>query len=251
MTQSVLKPLVGVVSDLRQIEPHMYHTAGDKYLRALSQAADVVPVIIPSLLADQAIEQWLARLDGLLLTGAYSMVEPRHYGEMRIDKPFEYDAARDELSFAMVKAAAAKDLPLFAICRGLQDINVTFGGALHQAVQEVPGMMDHREDKSQPLAQQYGPAHSVQLHSGGLLHRLLGETEITVNSLHSQGIAHLGQGLEAEAQAPDGLIEAVRIRGMSFGLAVQWHPEWQVNDNAVQKQLFEAFGDACRAQQSK
>jgi putative glutamine amidotransferase len=118
---------------------------------------------------------------------------------------------------------------------------------LHQALHDVPGLQQHQEDKTQSLAQQYAPAHAVALARGGLLQQILKTDTLEVNSLHVQGVATLGGGLEVEATAPDGLIEAVRIAAMRFALAVQWHPEWQVKKHPLQRQLFEAFGDACRA----
>ena len=245
------KPLVGVISDAQMISPHLFHAAGDKYLRALSQAADVIPVIIPSLLSDQSIEQWISRLDGVFLTGAYSMVDPKHYQEARINKDYIYDPLRDDTSFQAIREIIKQDVPLLASCRGLQDINVALGGSLHQAVQEVAGLHDHREDKTATLAEQYSDAHPVNLVPGGRLRDIFGAEQVPVNSLHSQGINRLGDGLVAEATALDGLIEAIRVESMSFGIAVQWHPEWQVLTNPIQKQLFEAFGDACRARQSK
>lgn len=251
MSLSSRKPLVGVVSDIQRIEPHAFHTVGDKYLRALAQSADVIPVIIPAILPDQPIEQWLSHLDGVFLTGAYSMIDPALYNEARIDREYSYDVGRDALATSIVTTAIKLDLPLFAVCRGLQDINVALEGSLYQVVQNVADMMDHQEDKSAPLNEQYDIAHSVTLTEGGLLHNILGVLDIAVNSLHSQGINRLGNGLVVEATAPDGLIEAVRIEQMTFALAVQWHPEWKVNNNPQQKRLFEAFGDACRARQSK
>lgn len=246
-----LKPLVGIISDVQNIAPHDYHTAGDKYVRSLSRGSDVVPVIIPSVLDDQSAEQWLSRLDGLLLTGAYSMVDPSHYEEARIDKPYQYDASRDRASFDIVRKAMELDVPLLGICRGLQDINVAFGGVLHQAVQEQTGLNDHREDKELPLAEQYAPVHPVRLTPGGKLAQIFNSDTIKVNSLHSQGIKTVGSGLTVEAVAEDGLVEGISIDGMSFGIAVQWHPEWDVMNNPLQKLLFEAFGKACRARQSK
>jgi len=241
------KPLVGVVSDVQIIGPHVFHTSGDKYLRALSKAADVIPVIIPCLQDDQDIEQWISRLDGVFLTGAYSMVDPKHYGEAKIDKPYDYDAQRDDLSFQMIRSIVDSDLPVLGVCRGLQDINVALGGSLHQAVQEVEGLNDHREDKSAPLEVQYGEAHTVALTENGLLHSITDKTTLTINSLHSQGINQLAPGLSVEAKAEDGLVEAIRIDQMTFGLAVQWHPEWKVTENPTQSLIFEAFGRACRA----
>ena len=250
MTSVRLKPLIGVISDVQQIGPHLFHTAGDKYLRALTLGADVIPVIIPAVLDDHDIDQWLARLDGIFLTGAYSMIDPAHYDESKIDKPYDYDAARDDSAFQIVRAVIRSNVPLLGVCRGLQDINVALGGSLHQAIQDVPGKQDHRENKADSIEQQYAPRHSVQLSDQGGLQKIYHAETIQVNSLHSQGINRLAEGLAVEATSPDGLIEAVRIEAMSFGYAVQWHPEWQVTENPTQKQLFEAFGEACRARQS-
>jgi putative glutamine amidotransferase len=244
-----LKPLVGVVCDVQHIAPHDFHAAGDKYLRALSQSADVIPVLIPALLDDQDVKQWLSRLDGIFLTGAYSMIDPAHYKEEKTNKDYEYDAQRDTTAFAVIYGAIESDIPLLGVCRGLQDINVALGGSLHQVVQEQAGLNDHREDKSATLEMQYAPAHSVQLTAAGKLQSIYGSENIQVNSLHSQGINSVGDGLAIEAQAEDGLVEAIRVESMTFGLAVQWHPEWKVTENKIQKLLFEAFGDACRARQ--
>lgn len=239
------KPLIGVVSDLQLIDPHAFHTAGDKYLRALAIAADVIPVIIPALTDVHDIEQWVNHLDGLFLTGAYSMVDPKHYDERKIDRPYRYDSRRDGLSFELLSAVMDKDIPLLGACRGLQDINVFCGGSLHQSVHEVAGLNDHREDKTADLEQQYGDAHRVALTPGGLLEGITGCSELRVNSLHNQGIKQLGDGLSVEAIADDGLVEAIRVTDLAFGLAVQWHPEWQVQQNPLQAKIFQAFGEAC------
>jgi len=109
-------------------------------------------------------------------------------------------------------------------------------------------MQDHREDKSQSLEIQYAPAHAVELVRGGLLHAVAGADQVMVNSLHAQGVQTLGSGLDIEARAPDGLIEAFRVRAApGFTLAVQWHPEWQVMKNPFSHALFAAFGAAARA----
>ncbi|MBY0242795.1 MAG: gamma-glutamyl-gamma-aminobutyrate hydrolase family protein, partial [Burkholderiaceae bacterium] len=157
------------------------------------------------------------------------------------------DHARDATTLPLIRAALERGLPLLAICRGFQEVNVALGGTLHQAVHEVPGLHDHRESKGQPLAMQYAAAHKVTLQAGGMLARLLdGARAIDVNSLHGQGIAELAPGLQVEAWAEDGLVEAYSIPAAPFALAVQWHPEWQVTDNPVSLRLFTAFGDACR-----
>ncbi|HEY0342141.1 MAG TPA: gamma-glutamyl-gamma-aminobutyrate hydrolase family protein, partial [Steroidobacteraceae bacterium] len=128
------------------------------------------------------------------------------------------------------------------------EMNVAFGGTLHQKVHEVPGFSDHREDTTQALDVQYGPAHDVILEDGGLLRNFIGGDRVQVNSLHSQGVAKLGPGLVVEARsATDGLVEAFHVRdARSFAIAVQWHPEWKVMSNPFSRALFAAFGAASR-----
>jgi putative glutamine amidotransferase len=121
------------------------------------------------------------------------------------------------------------------------------GGTLTQRLHEIPGLLDHRDDAAQPLDVQYGPAHDVTLEPGGLLARLAGSTHIKVNSLHSQGVQRLAPALIVEARAPDGVVEAFRVKDApSFALAVQWHPEWQVMRNPFSRAMFAAFGAASR-----
>jgi putative glutamine amidotransferase len=139
-------------------------------------------------------------------------------------------------------------VPVLGLCRGLQELNVAYGGTLHQKLHEVPGLQDHRDDPEQDLEQRYGPAHDVELVAGGVLARVTGERRARVNSLHGQGIDRLAPGLIVEARAPDGLVEAARGEGArSFALAVQWHPEWRWQRNPFHQALWQAFGDACRA----
>jgi len=251
MGSSSKKPLVGVISDVKVISPHPFYIAGDKYLRALVEAADVVPIMIPALNDIMDITHWTEHLDGVFLTGAYSMVNPSLYGESKIDADFDYDDQRDNLSRALIQNMLKEDKPLFAVCRGLQDINVALGGSLHQSLHEVEGMNDHREDKNAPLAEQYADTHSVTLNEDGIMRKITGRNDILVNSLHTQGIKELGQGLQVEAVAEDGLIEAFSIPQLTFGLALQWHPEWQVTQNPIQHKLYEAFGAACKTRQQR
>ncbi len=128
-------------------------------------------------------------------------------------------------------------------------MNVAYGGTLWQKVQEVPGLRGPpRGQGGRRSKLQYAPAHEIELVPGGELQRIAGASRLTVNSLHSQGVQRLGDGLEVEARAPDGLIEGFRVRGArGFALAVQWHPEWQVMNNPFSRALFAAFGEAARA----
>lgn len=241
-----IAPLVGLPTDRKMIGVHPFLATGEKYVRAVVDGAGAMPVLLPSLSPPLPADDWLERIDGLLLTGAYSNIEPHHYGNESSWEGNLHDPARDAATLAMIPRARAMGVPILAICRGFQEVNVAFGGALHQKVHEVEGLEDHREDIEAALEVQYGPAHRVVLHAGGLLAEIAGANEIDVNSLHGQGIARLGQGLIVEATAPDGLVEAFRGDGAVFLLAVQWHPEWRVLENPFYLGIFQAFGDACR-----
>jgi putative glutamine amidotransferase len=241
------KPIIGIPACRKRIDPHMFHAVGEKYIAAVATAAGGVPLLIPALGGSLAVAELLKCLDGLLFTGSPSNVEPHHYDGEPSDEGTLHDPHRDATTLPLMRAAIDAGLPVFAICRGFQEMNVAFGGSLHQNVHDVPGRMDHREDSSQALDLRYAPVHEVHLTEGGLLHRLLATPVIEVNSLHSQGVDRLGEGLVVEASAPDGTIESFRVdAAATFALAVQWHPEWQVMKNPQSLAIFEAFGDACR-----
>ncbi|NIM28372.1 MAG: gamma-glutamyl-gamma-aminobutyrate hydrolase family protein [Gammaproteobacteria bacterium] len=245
---STSKPVIGIPACRKRIEPHMFHAVGEKYVAAVATAAGGLPLLIPALGGRLALAELLGMLDGLLITGSPSNVEPHHYGGEPSEQGTLHDPHRDATTLPLIRAAIDAGLPVFAICRGFQEMNVAFGGSLHQKIHVVPGRMDHREDSAQAIDLQYAPVHEVQLADGGMLHRLLGTRVIEVNSLHAQGIDRLGEGLVIEATASDGTLEALRVAdARSFALAVQWHPEWQVMKNPHSLALFEAFGDACRA----
>lgn len=245
MTRTAPTPLVGIPACARMMGPHPFHVAGDKYIRAVSKGAGALPLLIPALGDEIEIAGLVAQLDGLLVTGSKSNVEPGLYGGPPSAPGTLHDADRDATTLPLIRAAVAAGVPVLGICRGLQEMNVAFGGTLHQRVQEIPGLNDHREDESQPLEVQYGHAHALRLAEGGVLAGLAGATEVRVNSLHGQGIDRLAPGLVVEATAPDGLVEAVRVeKAAAFALAVQWHPEWRFWEDALSSALFAAFGRA-------
>lgn len=242
------RPLIGIPADRRMLGLHPFHVVGDKYARAVLDAAGGLPLLIPALAEELDTDELLERLDGLLLTGSPSNVEPHHYAGTPSEPGTLHDPARDATTLPIVRKAVAAGLPVLGICRGFQEMNVAFGGTLHQKVHEVEGKHDHREDTQRELDVQYGPAHEVVLEPGGSLQALAGQNRIQVNSLHSQGIDRLGPGLAVEARAPDGLIEAFRVeQARAFALAVQWHPEWKPLGNPFSRALFAAFGAAARA----
>lgn len=251
MAPASRRPWVGISCDQVQLEPHLSQVTGEKYIRAVADGASATPVLLPALGEGKFAQAWLEGLDGLLLTGSYSNVDPRHYDGGPSVPGTPHDPARDAVTLPLVRAAVAAGVPVFAICRGLQEMNVAFGGSLHPRVHEVPGFMDHREHPDQALAAQYGPAHDLAVRPGGLIADALqtaglASAGLRVNSLHGQGIARLAPGLAIEATAPDGLVEAVRVEGArSFALGVQWHPEWSHEEQPLSRALFAAFGRAC------
>jgi len=233
--------VIGIPACTREINNHLQHATPARYGAALMGASGAVPALIPPV--GEAALAILDRLDGLLLSGSPSNVDPTHYGAVD-ETPNLHDLARDGTSLPLIRAALHRDMPILAICRGIQELNVALGGSLHQQVHFVPGRLDHRGGPG-PNSQAFAPKHEVAL--SGELAALLGRDRITVNSVHGQAIDRLADTLAVEAVAPDGTIEAVRVQGATFAVAVQWHPEWDYAADANSVALFRAFGDACRA----
>lgn len=240
-------PLIGVSADLKPLDGRPFHTVGDKYVRAVSLAAGGLPVILPALGELHAARDWVERLDGLVLTGSPSNVHPSRYRAAATPAAEPFDEARDTTTLPLIAEALRVGLPLLAICRGMQELNVALGGTLHARVHEVPGRADHRRPPGEDPDVQYGPKHAVEFTPGGAFARIAGTSRIEVNSLHSQAIDRLAAGLAVEATAPDGTIEAVSVRDApGFTLGVQWHPEYKVRQNPISMRIYAAFGDAVR-----
>jgi putative glutamine amidotransferase len=242
-----MKPVVGIVCDRYRHDSMAIHSVNDEYVAAIAGGADALPLLIPATDTPLDIGDILPRVDGLLFTGAPSIVSPARYGGPPLRDASTYDETRDATSLALIRAAIAAGKPLLAICRGFQELNVALGGTLHQHVHEIAGRLDHREDESAPPDVQYGPAHPVRIAEGGMLAGLYGAGDVTVNSLHHQGIDRLAPPLRAEAAAPDGQIEAVSLReAKGFVLGLQWHPEWRWSEHALSRAIFAAFGQSLR-----
>ena len=242
------KPIIGLPACLIEEHAMPFHRIGDKYLKAASEGAGGVPLIVPALGADKlGIDAVLATLDGLLLTGSPSNVEPHRYDGPASRPGTRHDPARDATTLPLIRRAVETGVPVLAICRGIQELNVALGGTLHQNVHEVEGRFNHRSNPEQTLEQRYAPIHKIALAPGGLLAKLAGATEVTVNSLHAQAVDKVAPGLAVEATAEDGTIEAVSATaGPAFALGVQWHPEWRFWEDPFATALFAAFGDAAR-----
>jgi putative glutamine amidotransferase len=239
-------PIVGIPTCLRKVNERIFHGVNDRYPNAIIDAAKCLPLLIPAVGSRVDVCTVLDRLDGLLLTGSPSNVHPSHYGAEPSHPEILHDQERDATTLPLIREAIRRDLPILAICRGIQELNVALGGTLHQRVHELPGRLNHRSRKDSSDGP-YGPAHSVTLTAGGLLTSLAGTSEIMVNSLHSQGIDRPAPGLRVEAVAPDGQIEAVSLPEARFVVGVQWHPEYKATDNPFSSALFFAFAEACGA----
>lgn len=237
-------PVIGIPTCFRVVNERAFHGVNERYPNALIDAAGCVPILIPAVGSKIDVCMLLDRIDGLLLTGSPSNVHPSHYGSEPSHPDTLHDLARDATTLPLIREAVRRDLPIFAICRGIQELNVALGGTLHQRVHELPGRYNHRSRKDSPDGP-YGAAHSVALIAGGLLAALAGTVEVVVNSLHSQGIDRPSPKLRVEAVAPDGQIEAVSLPGARFIVGVQWHPEYKVLENPLSSALFAAFARAC------
>jgi putative glutamine amidotransferase len=230
------------------------YVLGHKYADAVRNEAQCLPLPLPTTNLDD-LDEYLSLADGVLLTGSPSNVHPSHFGQAVHDTALPLDLSRDTITLALIRRVVDLGMPLLAICRGLQEINVALGGTLHQAVQEVPGRIDHRGAKGNPNASKedaYAPAHSISIAPSSKLSSIVKKQEITVNSVHGQGIDRAASGLRIEATAPDGQIEAVSIDAhRGFNLALQWHPEWRASENDDSIKIFSAFGQACQAWQKQ
>ena len=242
-----IMPLVGLPADTYEKDGFLFHSLGDKYARALVEVSDVLPLMIPSMFDAVAIDAILDRVDGILMTGAISNVHPPHYGENETKDHEPYDHNRDAMTLQLIRAVIDRGMPLFCICRGFQELNVALGGTLETELQRGSGRLDHRAPKSDDTDVRYAPRHPISITKGGFLHHTLDQTETMVNTIHRQGIGKIAPGLNVEATAPDGIIEAVSVKGAkSFAFGTQWHPEYRATGNPDSVKLFKAFGDAVR-----
>ena len=248
MKTSKRKPVVLIPADVKQLGEHPFHAVGQKYILAVAEVAGALPLLVPAISSHIDMVALLKMADGVLITGSVSNLHPSHFGQTVHDTSLPLDPARDAVTLNLIKACINAGKPLLAICRGFQELNIVYGGSLHQAVHEVTGLNDHRAAESAATETQYGISHAVKLRTNGKLAHIVGSADMMVNSIHGQGLDRLGVGLTAEAHAPDGLVEAISVdAAKAFALGVQWHPEWKVMENPQYMAIFKAFGEACKA----
>ncbi|MEL6201093.1 MAG: gamma-glutamyl-gamma-aminobutyrate hydrolase family protein [Pseudomonadota bacterium] len=240
-------PIVAVVADTLVESGYHWHAGKNSYLSAAFEVAGVLPLLVPAFGGGIDFDGLLARVDGVMLTGHKSNVHPKNYGQAETAKHEPFDLNRDATSLPLVRRAVTLGVPLLAICRGIQEMNVALGGTLGSEIQERPGIKDHREPDTPDLDARYGLRHSVAFATDGKLMEIFDAETVTVNSLHRQAVEKPGDVLQVEARAPDGTIEAVSvINSKAFAVGVQWHPEYWARTDTHSRRLFEAFGDAVR-----
>ncbi|MDX3927697.1 MAG: gamma-glutamyl-gamma-aminobutyrate hydrolase family protein [Shinella sp.] len=241
-------PVVAIPADIREIEGNVWQATPNQYVRAAVKGADVMALLVPALESGNDFDAILDRVDGLLVSGSRTNVHPSLYGQEADDTDGPFDPARDATSLPLIRRALERGIPLLAICRGIQELNVALGGTLASEIQEMPGIWDHRKPDVPELDVAYGIRQNVIVKEGSCLASVLGAGEVKVNSLHRQAISKAAPKLAVEALAEDGTIEAVSVIGAkAFAVGVQWHPEYWVGSDDASSRLFKAFGDAVRA----
>jgi putative glutamine amidotransferase len=242
-----LRPVLGVISCNRSIDHQDAQAVMTRYLDAALTYADAAGLLVPAMPGLMQAREVAPRLDGLLLTGTPSNLDPSRYGELVDDAPGPFDPARDEMTARLIEAMLELGKPVFGVCRGFQELNVAFGGTLRRDIAEQPELIAHHAPSELSFSEYFEHTHPVTLTGGGVLQRAYAKDELDVVSVHYQGVDKLGAGLTVEARAPDGVIEAVSatVNGAPV-LAVQWHPEWKAQERPESQLFFRLLGRALR-----
>jgi putative glutamine amidotransferase len=236
-------PVVGIPACATISQDRPVHQTPARYAAAVMGGSGALPLMIPPM--GEAQLAILDRIDGLMVPGSPSNVHPTHYSGGHSATPDRHDPERDATTLPLIREAVRRGLPVLAICRGIQELNVALGGTLVQQVHTLPGRLDHRGGQG-TLEERYGPRHRIAVF--GSLAAIVGAADIVVNSVHGQAIDRPAPILAIEAFASDGTIEAVAAPDApGFVLGLQWHPEWRYAEDAASTAIFRAFGEACRA----
>ena len=239
------RPVLGVIACNRMVGSEGAQAVMNRYIRAAMIYADVAALIIPSLSDLMTAADVAPRIDGILLTGSPSNVATRLYGEDGGDGPF--DDGRDEIAISMVNRMIDAQKPVFGICRGFQEINVALGGTLRRDTSASDDLIRHHAPDDVSFDVMFDHRHAVDLTDAGILASAYAKSALEVNSVHYQGIGKLADGLNVEARAPDGLVEAYSARPNGAPLlAVQWHPEWGTENDPDSQTYFHLLGKALR-----
>lgn len=252
MSRPERRPVLGITCCTRAIGSEFGQAVINRYVAAAMRYADVAALLVPSLPELMRADEVAARLDGILLTGSPSNLDPALYGEGNADAEGPWDPGRDTMAAGLVHAMIERGRPVFGVCRGFQEINVALGGSLRRDTARAPELLAHHAADGVDFDAMFDHRHAVTLTPGGVLAAAFGVDTLTVNSVHFQGAARLAEGLGVEARAPDGLVEAVSatLTGAPV-LAVQWHPEWAPETNRDSQGFFRLMGEVLRGKPLK
>ncbi len=243
-----MKPLIGIPTrTIKDIEIFPSYGIRATFTRALDLAGGA-PVLIPLNITETSLRAIFTRLDGLFLAGGID-VHPREYGENV--EPFcgQIDPDRDALELKIARWALKQGKPVFGICRGIQALNVAAGGSLYQDIAaQVPQALPHPHAKGEPYNR---VAHSISIDPESRLAHALGDTDTVVNSLHHQAVKQVAPGFRVVARAPDGVVEGIEAMNGRYALAVQFHPEWLIDDDERMIRLFKDFVGVCADNEAK
>ena len=241
-------PVVLITSNVANVEGTPAHIVKNPYIRPLVELLNCTPLLIPAIGELFDLKSIGDFISGILITGSSSHVAPSYYGaQLEFEDRF-IDEKRDTTTLPLLKSAIDLDIPVFAICRGFQELNVICGGTLHQHIHKIEDKLDHYPLSDQAREQQYEHlAHGITVQKGGLFEKIGLPHEFRVNSIHTQAVDKIGKGLQAEAFSEDGFIEGVSMPDKRFIIGTQWHPEGDFYLNPVSAKLFEAFRDAIHA----
>ena len=241
-------PIIAIPADTREMDGYNWHATPHQYVNAIVKGTKATAIIIPALLEGNDIDSILDRVDGVMISGSRSNVHPSLYGGDESESNGPYDRARDKTSMELIRRTIDRGIPLLAICRGIQELNVALGGTLATEIQDKPGNWDHRRPDAPTRDGMFVIRQKVTVKEGSCIAGVLGAGEFSVNSLHRQAIGEAAPRLAVEALADDGTIEAVSvIDAKNFAIGVQWHPEYWVESDATSARLFKAFGEAVEA----
>lgn len=245
----MIRPVIGIIGNHHLInDQYPTHAGGTMNSEAVARVAGCMPLLIPADPRFVTVAELMETCDGFLLTGGRPNVHPAEYGEEETPAHGAFDRSRDAIVLPLVRACVDRGQPFMGICRGFQEVNVAMGGTLYPEIRDLPGRMNHRMPPDGTLEEKFALRHPVRLTPGGVFHRLFGADEVMTNTLHGQGIKTPGAGVVIDGTAPDGTPEAIYVEGAKgFTLSVQWHPEWNAQNDPVSRPLFTAFGAAAQA----
>ncbi|WP_107497580.1 gamma-glutamyl-gamma-aminobutyrate hydrolase family protein [Thalassobius sp. I31.1] len=245
----MLRPVIGIISNFYELnDQYPVYSAGTMNTEAIARVSGCIPLIVPAIPDYASVEDLMAHFDGFVLTGGRPNVHPEEYGHEETEAHGEFDRNRDRLVLPLVRACVEAGQPVMGICRGFQEVNVAMGGTLHPEIRELEGRQNHRMPPDGTLEEKFELRHEVEVSEGGPFHSMFGAKRVLTNTLHGQGICQPGPRIVIDGRADDGTPEAIYVQDApGFTMSVQWHPEWNTENDPVSKPLFEAFGDAARA----